>query len=121
LNSVDSVIATKDLKGLVDSGLAEMLSTRRWAVYRLAIKQAVDKQTSIQFKGLELNPRQALAMKWITENGFITSKQYETLSTPPISDKTAQKDLSDLENKGMIKRTGKARNTRYELSENSSG
>jgi hypothetical protein len=54
-------------------------------------------------------------MKWIKENGFITSKQYEFLSTPPISDKTAQKDLSDLENKGMIKRSGKARNTRYEL------
>jgi ATP-dependent DNA helicase RecG len=121
LNSVDSVIATKDLKGLVDSGLAEMLGTRRWAVYRLAIKQAVDKQTSIQFEELELNLRQALAMKWIKENGFITSKQYEFLSTPPISDKTAQKDLSDLENKGVIKRTGKARNTRYELSENSSG
>jgi DeoR/GlpR family transcriptional regulator of sugar metabolism len=78
----------------VDSGLAEMLGTSRWAVYRLAIKQVVDKQTSIQF---------------------------EFLSTPPISDKTAQKDLSDLENKGMIKRTGKARNTRYELSENTSG
>lgn len=35
LNSVDSVIATKDLKGWMDSGLAEMPGTGRWAVYRL--------------------------------------------------------------------------------------
>ncbi|MRS03645.1 transcriptional regulator, partial [bacterium] len=42
LNSVDSVIATRELKGLVDSGLVEMHGTRRWAVYGLVIKQAVD-------------------------------------------------------------------------------
>lgn len=121
INNVDSVTATRDLKGLVESKLVEMSGTRRWAVYRLAVIQKVAQQTSLHFDQLNLNPRQVLALQWIKEKGFITTKQYELLSKPPVSDKTAQKDLNDLEEKGLIKRIGQARSTRYIKSENTSG
>ncbi len=115
LNNVDSVTATKDLKGLVDSKLIEMFGTRRWAVYRLTAKQPQREQT-FMFEESELNPRQKLAVKWIQEKGFITSKQYESLSSPRISERLAQKELNALENKKIIQRIGKARSTRYIIS-----
>jgi ATP-dependent DNA helicase RecG len=71
LNSVDSVTATRDLKGLVDSSLVEMLGNRRWAVYRLVVNQAASHQLPIHLDELRLNPRQELAIKWIEEKGFI--------------------------------------------------
>ncbi len=121
LNSVDSVTATRELKGLVDSGLVEMSGTRRWAVYRLIAQQTIEQQSFIHLDDLNLNPRQEMAIKWIEEKGFITSKQYEFLSTPPISEKTAQNDLNELVEKGVIKRTGRARSTRYIKSNSISG
>jgi ATP-dependent DNA helicase RecG len=113
LNNLDSVAATKELKGLVESDLVDMHGTRRWAYYRLATKQLPGKQTRFAFEDKDLNPRQVLALRWIEENGYITSKQYETISASPISEKTVQNDLKGLESKGLIKRVGKARGTRY--------
>jgi ATP-dependent DNA helicase RecG len=121
LNNLDSVTATKDLRGLVESKLVEMSGTRRWAVYRLGVRQRVAQQTSLHLDELNLNPRQVLALQWIEEKGFITSKQYELLSEPPISDKTVLKDLNELEEKGIIKRIGQARSTRYIKSASTSG
>lgn len=121
LNNVDSVTATRDLKGLVDSSLVEMLGTRRWAVYRLVENQVTAQQLSIRLDELNLNPRQEMAIKWIEEKGFITSKQYELLSAQPISEKTAQNDLNDLIDKGVIIRIGRARSTRYVKNDSASG
>jgi ATP-dependent DNA helicase RecG len=121
LNNVDSVTATKDLRGLVESKLVEMSGTRRWAVYHLEMTQRATQQTSLHLDELNLNPRQVLALRWIEEKGFITSKQYELLSEPPISDKTVLKDLNELEEKGIIKRIGQARRTRYIKSASTSG
>ena len=121
LNSVDSVTATRDLKGLVESGLVEMLGTRRWAVYRLVLNQAAAQQLPIHLDELKLNPRQELAIKWIEDKGFITSQQYKLLSKSPISEKTAQNDLNDLVEKGVITRIGHARSTRYLKNDNVSG
>ena len=120
LNNVDSVAATRDLKGLVDSGLVMMHGTRRWAIYQLKIKKDVENQSSLLFEDLDLNPRQTLAVGWIIEKGFITSEQYKNLSTQSISSKTAQTDLNDLESRGIVKRIGKARSTRYTLNEKTS-
>lgn len=36
LNHVDSVVASRELRGLVQSGLVEQHSTRRWAYYTLS-------------------------------------------------------------------------------------
>ena len=121
LNSVDSVTATRDLKGLVESGLVEMLGTRRWAVHRLVLNQAAAQQLPIHLDELKLNPRQELAIKWIKIKEFITSQQYKLLSKTPISEKTAQNDLNDLVEKGVITRIGHAQSTRYLKNDSASG
>jgi predicted HTH transcriptional regulator len=42
LNYVDSVTATKDLRSLLQLGLIEQHSTRRWAYYTLSVPAAVE-------------------------------------------------------------------------------
>jgi len=111
LNNVDSVTATKDLKGLVDSGLVEMRGTRRWAYYHLAVKP---EKSSKLFDG-DLTPRQKVVLEYIKEHGSITTAEYVQISEGKIAERTARKDLQVLENMGIIQQKGQKRGAYYVL------
>jgi ATP-dependent DNA helicase RecG len=109
LNNVDSVTATKDLKGLVDSGMVEMHGTRRWAYYHLTVKQ----EKSATLFDADLTPRQKVILEYIKEHGSITTAIYVQISEGKIAERTARKDLQDLENKGIIQQKGQKRGAYY--------
>ena len=87
----------------------------------MVLNHAAVQQLPIHLDELKLNPRQELAIKWIEDKGFITSQQYKLLSKTPISEKTAQNDLNDLVEKGVITRIGHAQSTRYLKNDSASG
>jgi len=113
LNSVDSVTATRDLKGLVDSGLVEMHGTRRWAYYRLVVKV----ETKSKLFDIDLSPRQKVILDYIKEHGSITTAEYVKVSGGKIAERTARKDLQDLENIGIIQQKGQKRGAYYILTD----
>ncbi|MHC1733444.1 MAG: ATP-binding protein [Bacteroidales bacterium] len=114
LNSVDSVSATKDLKGLVDSGLVEMHGTRRWAFYQLLNIESRQK-TFLNYEESVLNHRQKAVMQYLSQNNKITVSEFIHLTGDTISERTAQRDLNDLEGKKLIVRMGQGKNTQYLL------
>ena len=65
---------------------------------------------------LDLNARQVKAMRYLEEHGEITSAVYCTEIAPDISQRMARKDLRDLEARGLVRRIGRTRGTRYVLS-----
>ncbi|MCX6053888.1 MAG: DeoR family transcriptional regulator [Chloroflexi bacterium] len=111
LNNVDSVTATKDLKGLVDSGLVEMHGTRRWAYYQLVGKSEVPSRLF----DVDLTPRQKVIVEYIKVHGSITTAEYVKISGGKIADRTARKDFQDLETVGIIQQKGQKRGTYYIL------
>ena len=111
LNNVDSVTATKDLKGLVDSGLIEMHGTRRWAYYHLVVKP----EKSSALFDVDLTPRQKVILEYIKEHGSITTAEYVRISEGKIAERTARKDLQVLENIGIIRQKGQKRGAYYVL------
>ena len=111
LNTVDSVTATKELKGLVDSGLVEMLGTRRWAYYRLLEKMRLPSKLI----DVDLNPRQKVIVEYLKEHGSITTSEYVRISEGKIAERTARKDLETLEQMGIVRQIGLKRGAYYVL------
>jgi ATP-dependent DNA helicase RecG len=111
LNTVDSVTATKDLKGLVDSGLVEMHGTRRWAHYRFVEKA----ETSSKLIDVDLTPRQKIIMDYLKAHGSIKTAEYIKISKEKIAVRTARKDLARLEQMGLIEQKGQKRGAYYVL------
>ncbi len=68
------------------------------------------------YTALGLNARQVKAMRYLEEHGEITSAVYCTEIAPDISQRMARKDLRDLEARGLVRRIGRTRGTRYVLS-----
>lgn len=58
-----------------------------------------------------LNSRQKKALDYVRKRGRITNKEY--VKTNDISRETAKRDLSDLVNKGILRRVGKGRGLYY--------
>ena len=113
LNNVDSLVATRELRGLVEAGAITMHGSRRWAYYSL-----VDKATAPQITlGVlpEINPRQQAALEYLRQHGQITSADYVRLSGGKITQRTAQNDLSKLEKLGLLRQMGSKRATYYIL------
>jgi len=113
LNNVDSLVATRELRGLVEAGAITMHGSRRWAYYSL-----VDKATAPQITlGVlpEINPRQQAALEYLRQHGQITSADYVRLADGKITQRTAQNDLSKLEKMGLLRQMGSKRATYYIL------
>jgi len=60
-----------------------------------------------------LNEREKKLLEYIKNTGYITRKDYEKLMG--VSERTARLDLSNLVKRGILKKTGKGKNTVYEL------
>jgi ATP-dependent DNA helicase RecG len=63
---------------------------------------------------LDLNPRQELALQYVTEHNRITNREYQKLC-PDVSAETIRRDLSDLVHKDVLLRIGRKRATYYIL------
>ena len=113
LNNVDSLVATRELRGLVDAGVVAMHGTRRWAFYALVDKTLAPQPMPVISQ--KLNLRQQTAMEYIRQHGQITSADYVRLAEGKITQRTAQNDLSKLEQMGLLRQVGSKRATYYVL------
>ena len=60
-----------------------------------------------------LNPRQAHAWPLVLARGEIRRQQYQDLFDEPVSTRTANYDLQDMVNRGLLRRLGRGRAVRY--------
>jgi len=67
--------------------------------------------TNEEWTKLGLNARQIKALEYIQKNGKITNREYRILCA--TSRDTAHRDLSELVQKGILKREGRGRVTHY--------
>jgi len=65
----------------------------------------------IDYRAYELNERQIKVLKYLEEKGKFTLSQYVKLTD--VSKATAQRDLNDLLNKGLIERKGRKGGGKY--------
>ena len=117
LINVDSLMATRELRGLVDAGVISMHSTRRWAFYTLQLGQLEVSQpvSFIQPEGVQLNLRQKAGLDYLNQSGAITTEKYIHVNGGTLAPRTARADLQALETVGLIKKVGKGRATYYVL------
>lgn len=62
-----------------------------------------------------LNDRQIGALRLVRERGEITRAQYEAFIGTDLSSRTAQNDLRELVERGILERVGAGPGTRYTL------
>jgi len=117
LNNVDSLAATRELRGIVDAGVIAMHGTRRWAFYTLRLGQPTKPQSDApnQEIGLEINLRQKAALDYLKQSGSITVEKYIQVNGGLLAARTARADLQALDGFGLIKKVGKGRATYYVL------
>lgn len=113
LNNVDSLVATRELRGLVESGVVDMHGSRRWAFYVL-VDEASKQQILIDILQ-NLNPRQQAALEYVRQHGQATSADYVRLANGKITQRTAQNDLAKLVKMGVLRQVGSKRATYYVL------
>jgi ATP-dependent DNA helicase RecG len=107
LAHVDSVTATRDLRGLVQSGLTRQHSSRRWSHYTLNVP--------IEEKVVAVIPRtpEEVVLEYVRVNGFITRKQCTILLK--LKDILARKLLFEMRDRGSLKQIGVKKGSRYIL------
>lgn len=116
LNNVDTVRATRELRGLVDAGLVRMHASRRWAYYTLTPIIAISvSPVAPDLVPMGLNERQVAALKYVQQHGQITTRTYVEKIAPQITERMARKDLNVLQERGLVRRVGHTRGTRYVL------
>jgi predicted HTH transcriptional regulator len=108
LNHVDSVTASRELRGLVQSGLVEQHSTRRWVYYTLAVSAGVEPLAQAPALSVE---DQVIA--YVAAHGSITNGQCrESLH---LGYRQASYLLQRMHRHGKLQRQGTGRWTRYTL------
>ena len=73
-----------------------------------------DRFTVDQLKKLGLNGRQLEAVEYVKRNGKITNSDYQKLSQ--VSERTAPRDLDELNEKNVFQKNGEKKGTYYKLS-----
>jgi ATP-dependent DNA helicase RecG len=108
LNHVDALQANKELRSMVDAGVAEQHEARRWTYYTLADAGVVARQSSQRRADEE-----AAILKYVQEHGSITNSECRDLLAIPAS--RAVYVLGGLVDDGRLVRQGERRWTRYSL------
>ena len=99
------------LKSLKDAGLPEPEFKEEFGGFSLYMFKGF---TEDLLRDLGLNDRQIKAMTYLSEKGSITTDEYSKI-VPKISFGTLRRDLSDLVEKGVVKKVGPKKTRRYEL------
>lgn len=106
LNRVDMMTAGHDLRGLVQADLVEQTGVGRWTKYRLKISEGDTSEPPIA-----LNEKKIIAH--IKQQGSITNAECREMLGTNLTDTSYL--LKKMTEKGLIKRVGKHRWTRYEM------
>lgn len=106
LNHVDSVTANRELRGLVQSGLVEQHSTRRWAYYTLSL--AAKTVTG----PMPLSDEERI-IAYLREHGSINNAECREFLQVDIQ--RASNLLRKMHKQGILKREGERRWAYYSL------
>lgn len=93
----------------VEHGLPEPEFEETNASFIVTIKKKVI--TEEKLRSMSFNERQIKGFDYIEKNKTITSSKYAEIND--IANRTARKDLSEMVNRGVIKKVGEGKNTRY--------
>ena len=111
LNHIDSVVATKELKGLVQLRLLEQHGTRGGAYYTLGqASEFIEEPESIIASTISGNEQEAI-LAYVKKQGSINNKQCRVLLN--VNERRANYLLTDLCAESLLHREGKVRWTRY--------
>lgn len=106
LNRVDSVTANRELRRLVETGLVEQQSTRRWAYYTLRATVAVTRSPQSD------TPEQRI-LAYVKQHGTITRMQCQVLLD--ITELQARYLLRKMRNQGLLHLEGIRKGAYYRL------
>ncbi len=106
LNRVDSLTATRELRGLVQSRLLEQHGTRRWTHYTLTVSREV---TSGQGEALE----EQQVLDYVRKHGSIANRECRGLLG--VTSSRASDILKRMRDRGILRQVGERRWARYVL------
>ncbi len=106
LNHVDSVTANRELRALVQLGLIEQHSTRRWAHYTLNVPSEMETPVKPQ-------TQEERVLDYVKERGSINNTECRKLLQVELHQ--ASNLLKKLRKKDLLQRTGERRWARYLL------
>jgi ATP-dependent DNA helicase RecG len=107
LAHVDSLTATRELRGLVQAGLTLQHSTRRWAHYTMNVP--------LEEEVIAVKPRtsEETVLEYVRKHGYI--KRSECMAVLGIKDFQARKLLARMRDQKLLKQEGTRRGARYLL------
>ena len=108
--AVETVEATRELRGLVETGLVEMHGIRRWAYYILSEEVPAQVQPPLPL-GMSDEER---ILAYVQEHGSITNTECRELLGIESRHRVTRL-LGKLANAGQIRQVGTGKGTRYEL------
>ncbi len=97
------------IEDTIEHGLPEPEFEETNSSFVVTIKKKVI--TEEKLRSMSFNERQIKGFNHIEKNKSITSSKYAEIND--IAKRTARKDLSDMANKGVIKKVGEGKSTRY--------
>lgn len=106
LGRVDSTVANRELRGLVQAGLAIMRETKRWASYSLTVSREVPPLVAGR-----TNEQRVLA--FVAERGNISNAECRQLLS--VSRPAATRLLGEMRRRGILTLVGERRWARYRL------
>jgi ATP-dependent DNA helicase RecG len=107
LNHVNSVIATRELRGLVQSGLVDQHSTRRWAYYTLNVPAEVKAPQQIS------HPDEEKILDYVRKHGYIKRSNCQQLLG--ATEIRARYLLQKMRKRGFLRLEGSRKGARYVL------
>jgi ATP-dependent DNA helicase RecG len=120
---VDRVIALMQETNLPAPDFSENAGSFCARLHRATIVQPpiADKVVDKHFRGVALNPRQEVAVQYLTRDGqpMITNRDLQALF-PDVHAETIRRDLSDLVTKDVLEKHGEKRGSYYTLRANPS-
>lgn len=106
MNRVDVMTAGQDLRGLVQAGLVEQSGFGRWTKYRLKVSDSEPIE-------IPLSENEEKIIAHIQKQGSLTNAECREFLGTNLTDTSYL--LKRMTERGLIKRVGKHRWTRYEL------
>jgi len=108
--AVETVEATRELRGLVETGLVEMHGTRRWAYYTLSEQVPAQVQPPLP---LAMSDEERI-LAYVQEHGSITNLECRELLGIESRHRVTRL-LGKLVDTGQVQQSGTGKGTRYEL------
>ncbi|MFZ1709516.1 MAG: hypothetical protein WBV59_19270, partial [Anaerolineae bacterium] len=106
LNRVDSVTANRELRRLVETGLTEQHSTRRWAYYTLSALAEMQVAPVVQTEA-------GVVLRYVQEHGSISNAECRDFLKTEMD--RASYLLKKMHKMGLLSRQGERRWARYFL------